>query len=92
MPRPDEILHSQLVDIYDPGALSAPHIVAEFDIYRRAELVIDDLLRSGLLQKRFQAITTGGGDWTTPETATLEYYSLSVYGVRFMEAVTLKSA
>jgi hypothetical protein len=48
------------------------------ELMARGELVIDDLVRMGIISARFDAISSGGDEGI--DTTTLRWYSLSPYG------------
>jgi len=94
MGAPGEYFYHQLLTLYDesiPSDIIGSEGLIDampLDLQAQAEFAISHLMMLNLIQKRAEAITTGGGYGARPDTTTLEWYSVSVYGRQFHEAVS----
>lgn len=79
-----EVDYGKLLETYDPSLADA-EVSSEITspLVRRAMVVIDDLVRLGILSIRYNAL--GGGD--ERDTVTLIWYSFTNYGFQFLDAV-----
>ena len=94
---PGQMSYAELVKIYDPSISCEIDPLTmgfmgdsepDLNAMRRAQLVIDDLVRIGIVTTRDSALTANAEQDFMLETAIMSWYSLSPYGVAFIRAVT----
>jgi hypothetical protein len=94
--QPGEMIYDDLISVYDPALSrppSYPFIEGPYvdnrdpELMAHADLLIDDLVRLGIIGVRVDAVSSGGDDDLT-DTTTFNWYSVSAYGRQFIKAVS----